>query len=164
MSFEGQKKKISVPCEKHLQKEIVKKRRSKMFFDQENSFTENNPTDIEDIDDLKGNFSGVIKGNLFGEMNSQQMWSDNRSQLSQGSIFNANPSQGYDNPLLTNLLNELECESYDNYKTKPKTQQPISSSLLQKTKGKKMDFSQKFANDSNDSMQWETFQSKRSQI
>lgn len=176
-SFEVvQKKKISVPCDRHLLKEMVKKRRSKMFTNKENSFTENTPTeiDIEDLNEFNGKFANVIKGNLFEEVSSQTIGynkdsnnsipynDDNTSQLQQAN----NANSGYDNPLLTTLLNELEYESnYENYNSMSRTQpQPVYSTSLLKTKGKKMDFSQKFANAHCDIMQIEKFQSKRSQI
>lgn len=160
MSFQAHKK-ISVPCEKHLQKERIKKRKSKMF-----NHSKENDESFED-EPIKGKFESLVKSDLFSQYNCQSQVSLGCSQLADGAFsfceddskckFNGNLD---DCGILNEIMNqldegELKCKS-----------QPVTCNMISflKSKAKKMDFSQRFRGEENYDLGWEGFQPKRNKI
>lgn len=177
MSFQFQKK-ISVPCEKHLQNERIKKRKSKMFAQHDNNA--DSSFSIENSEEKTEKFDNIVKQNLFPpfssnsqlsfcgyeltnsrsvskfEENSNQKGGDILSQISFGCDEN-------NNSVLTNLLNDLD---KDENEFKIKSQLINNNILLSlRTKAKKLDFSQRFENCYDEhSFKFEGFQFKRNKI
>ena len=176
MSFQFQKK-ISVPFEKHLQNEKIKKRKSKMFAQHDNNT--DSSFSIENSEERTEKFDNIVKPNLFPPFSSNSQFSFCGYQLTNsGSIskFEENSNQkgdilsqisfGYDennNSVLTNLLNDLDKDENE-FQIKS---QPINNNILLslRAKAKKLDFSQRFENCYDDhSFKFEGFQFKRNKI
>lgn len=159
-------KKISVPCEKLLQKDKVKKRKSKLFSSKENQVSSKGSTKI---------YSDIIRGNIFDQLSQtsqisfcENQYTDSFTNLSfmeedlckdKKKIY----KEDIESSLLNNVLNDLETEG-DDYQCRS---QPIVANLLSvlRTKQKKLDFSQRFTQEMGTPNEgWEFFQSKRSKI
>lgn len=177
MSFQLQKK-ISVPCERLLQNERIKKRKSKMFA--HNDTNTDSSFSLEKNEEISEKFDNIVKPHLFLPVSSNSQFSFCGQQLTNsGSVskFEENSNQkggdilsqisfGYDennNSILSNLLNDLDKDENE-FQIKS---QPINNNILLslKTKAKKMDFSQRFQNCYDDhSFKFEGFQFKRNKI
>lgn len=165
MSSQVQKK-ISVPCEKLLQKDKVKKRKSKLFANKENQVSSKESNNI---------YSDIIRGNIFDQLSqgTQISFCENQctDSFSNLSFMEEDPckdkkkffQEDIESSLLNNVLNDLETEG-DDYQCRS---QPIVANLLSvlRTKQKKLDFSQRFTQEMRTPNEgWEFFQSKRSKI
>lgn len=152
MSFQVQKK-ISVPCEKHLQNEKIKKRRSKMFIQANN--TTDSSLSLDTSGEVNPNYDGIIRQDLFSDYNSQVSFCGaQRNDVGPVSIFD-NIGVNIDTAcimngttsdhILSQILIDLD-KNEDDVKCKS---QPVNQFVALRSKAKRMDFSQRFGDAGN---------------
>ena len=154
MSFQVQKK-ISVPCEKHLQNEKIKKRRSKMFIQGNN--TTDSSFSLDTSGEVNPNCDGIIRQDLFSDYNSQVSFGGNqKNDVGPVSIFD---TIGQDSVCIMNLnkdnmLNQLLIDLDKNDEDMKSKSQPVNPFVALRSKAKRMDFSQRFGDGGIDGFQY----------